>query len=512
MSEPDLLHPDVLGSGDEGAPSRQGGPRLDHAEAASKPFRANAREMQPRGAVSRGNRPIDQAEAAERFLAAPEHLNFHDERLWDLRGKRDTAMHGIPDWEVLREAASAIKAHTLAHLDLYLEQFEAAAIANGVVVHWAADAAEHNATVLGVLRDHGARRLIKSKSMLTEECGLRPHLEQAGIEVIETDLGERIQQLDNEDPSHVVVPAVHKLRGDVAEVFARTLGADAAKDDPQHLAAVQREATRPLILEADAGLTGCNFAVAETGTVVVCTNEGNADLSANVPKLHIVSMGIEKLIPRVEHLPVFVRLLSRSALGSPVTQYTSHFRGPRDGGEMHIVLVDNGRSARLGMAEFWTSLKCIRCGACMNTCPVYRRSGGLSYGATYAGPIGLIIDPTFNKTKYSALPFSSTLNGSCTNVCPVKINIHEQIYAWRRVLAAEHELPWIKQASMQAAGRLLAHPNLYRAALRGGMAVLRNLPRFALYNGLNAWGKGRELPAAPKQSFHAWYKAHRGPK
>src|ERR1700756_4111779 len=197
--------------------------------------------------------------------------------------------------------------------------------------------------------------------MLTEECGFRSYMASVGIEVIETDLGERIQQLDNEDPSHVVVPAVHKLRTDVAEVFAKTIGTDPGNRDVHYLAEAQRESNRPLILAADAGMTGCNFAVAETGSVVVCTNEGNADLSANVPRLHIVSTGIEKIIPRLEHLPVFVRLLSRSAVGSPITQYTSHFRGPRQGGEMHIVLVDNGRSERLGMAELWASPKWIRC-------------------------------------------------------------------------------------------------------------------------------------------------------
>jgi L-lactate dehydrogenase complex protein LldF len=221
------------------------------------------------------------------------------------------------------------------------------------------------------------------------------------------------------------------------------------------LAEQQRQATRPLILNADAGMTGANFAVAETGSFVVCTNEGNADLSANVPPLHIASIGIEKLIPRVEHLGVFVRLLSRSALGSPMTQYTSHFRAPRRGGEMHVVLVDNGRTARLGMEEFWTSLKCIRCGACMNTCPVSRRSGGLSYGATYSGPIGLILDPTFDRRKHSALPFSSSLNGSCSNVCAVKINIHEQIFAWRKVMSESHEIPLVKSTMMRAAGELL---------------------------------------------------------
>jgi L-lactate dehydrogenase complex protein LldF len=298
----------------------------------------------------------------------------------------------------------------------------------------------------------------------------------------------------------------------VANVFAATIGVDPADDDPQHLAAAQREATRPLILNADAGMTGANFLVAETGAVVVCTNEGNADLCANVPKLHIVSAGIEKLIPRPEDLAIFVRLLSRSALGSPITQYTSHFRGPRAGGEMHVVLVDNGRSERLGMSEFWPSLKCIRCGACMNTCPVYRRSGGLSYGATYSGPIGLIIDPTFNARKYSNLPFASTLNGSCTNVCPVKINIHEQIYAWRKVLVSQHETPFVKRAAMTAAGAVLARPAAYRAMVEGANKALSNLPRFVLYNGMNVWGKNRELPHPPAETFHQWYEKNRGGK
>ena len=355
---PAMLHPELLAHDDDQSIYRDGR-RLDHAEGTSKPLRAKP-EPQPRGAKIHGNRPIDQAEAAARFIAAPEHEKMHDERLWDLRQKRDREMHGIPEWEELRSLASAIKEHTLTNLDEYLEQFEANARSHGVHIHWARDAAEHNRTVHGILNDHGAKSLIKSKSMLTEECGFRHYMASVGIEVIETDLGERIQQLDHEDPSHIVVPAVHKLRTDVAQVFAKTIGTDPNNSDVHYLAESLRQANRPLILAADAGMTGCNFAVAETGSVVVCTNEGNADLSANVPKLHIASIGIEKIIPRLEHLAVFVRLLSRSALGSPVTQYTSHFRGPREGGEMHFVLVDNGRSERLGLAEFWTSLKCIR--------------------------------------------------------------------------------------------------------------------------------------------------------
>jgi len=455
---------------------------------------------------------IDHAEASSGFIKAKDHLEFHDKRLRDLRKKRDREAEAMPEWEDLRELASAIKEHTLSHLADYLEQFERNATKNGVHVHWATDAADHNQVVCDILKSRGARTLVKAKSMLTDECEMRPFLEKRGIEVMETDLGERIQQLDDEPPSHIVVPAVHKLRGDVARVFADTIGTDRGKDDPHYLAESQRQHTRPYFLRADAGMTGANFAVAETGTVVVCTNEGNADLSVHLPSLYIASIGIEKVIPRIEHLGVFVRLLSRSALGSPITQLTSHFRAPRKGTEMHIVLVDNGRSERLGMADFWYSLKCIRCGACMNTCPVYRRSGGLSYGATYSGPIGVIIDPTFNLRKYSALPFASTLNGSCTHVCPVKINIHEQIYKWREIIAARHQLPFVKQEAMQVAGRVLSNPKLYRIAVEAAGAGIERLPRFMMYNKLNAWGRQREVPSSPTATFRQWYVANRAKK
>jgi L-lactate dehydrogenase complex protein LldF len=455
-------------------------------------------------------KPIDHAEASSEFIAASDHVEFHDRRLWDLRKKRDRETASVPEWEQLRTLASQIKEHTLTHLADYLEQFERNALANGVTVHWARDAAEHNQLVHDILAARGAKTLVKSKSMLTDECDMRPFLEQRGIAVIETDLGERIQQLDDEPPSHIVVPAVHKLRSDVAAVFARTLGTDPANHDVHYLAESQRQTTRPHFLHADAGMTGANFAVAETGALVVCTNEGNADLSVHLPRLYIASIGIEKVIPRTEHLGVFVRMLSRSALGSPITQMTSHFRAPRPGTEMHVVLVDNGRAERLGMADFWTSLKCIRCGACMNTCPVYRRSGGLSYGATYSGPIGVIIDPTYNLRKYSTLPFASTLNGSCTSVCPVRIDIHDQIYKWRRVIAERNALPFAKKQAMSMGGKLLASPRLFRAAVEAAGAGVEFLPRIMLYNRLNAWGRQREVPVAPAMTFRQWYLKNRG--
>ena len=452
---------------------------------------------------------VDHAEAASRFIEAKDHAEFHDKRLWDLRRKRDAATQAVPEWEELRSLASALKEHTLSHLGDYLVEFERNATANGMVVHWARDAAEHNQVVCEILQSHGVRTLVKSKSMLTDECEMRPFLANRGIEVVETDLGERIQQLDDEPPSHIVVPAVHKLRGDVAEVFGRTIGTDRANSDVAYLAESQRRHTRPYYLKAEAGMTGANFAIAETGSFVVCTNEGNADLGANLPPLHIASIGIEKLLPKFEHLGVFVRMLSRSALGSPITQITSHFRAPRPGSEIHVVLVDNGRSERLGMDDFWTSLKCIRCGACMNTCPVYRRSGGLSYGATYSGPIGVIIDPTFNLRKYSALPFASTLNGSCTTVCPVKIDIHEQIYKWRQIIAERHQLPMVKKEAMRIAGKVLSTPKLYRAAVEAAAAGIAKLPRALVYNPFNAWGRQREVPAAPAQTFRQWYLKNR---
>lgn len=461
----------------------------------------------PAGATA--NR-VDHAGAASEFIASPQHVEFHDRRLWEIRRRRDQECQALPEWEELRRLASAIKEHTLTHLSQYLEQFERNATANGMVVHWARDAAEHNQIVHQLLASRGLSTLVKSKSMLTDECGMRAFLARRGIEVVETDLGERIQQLDDEPPSHIVMPAVHKLRGDVAQVFGRTIGTDPDRTDVPYLAESQRRHTRPFYLKDKvAGLTGANFAVAQTGSFVVCTNEGNADLSANVPRLHIASIGIEKLVPRLEDLGVFVRMLSRSALGSPITQLTSHFRAPREGAELHVVLVDNGRSERLGMDDFWTSLKCIRCGACMNTCPVYRRSGGLSYGATYSGPIGVIVDPTFNLHKYSALPYASTMNGSCSMVCPVKIDIHGQIFRWREVIAERRQLPLAKKEAMRVAGRILGSPRLYRAAVQAAAAGLEWLPRFMVYNPFNAWGKQRELPATPPLTFREWYLKHR---
>jgi L-lactate dehydrogenase complex protein LldF len=444
------------------------------------------------------------------FLEDEAHEHAFDTLIWGLRERRDAAAREVSEWEDLRALASQIKEHTLSNLGHYLEMFEESATRNGATVHRARDAHEHNQIVYELLSSRGAQRLVKSKSMLTEECDLRPFLQRRGIEVTETDLGERIQQLDDQPPSHIVGPAFQKTPQDVAELFHRIYGSDPDRADPVYLARVMREHTRPLILAADAGMMGANFAVAQTGAIVTVTNEGNADPSGNVPKLRICSVGIEKIVPGDAELAVFIRLLTRSATGERITQYTSHFTKPRAGGEMHIVLVDNGRSSRLADERFWPSLKCIRCGACMNTCPVYRRSGGLSYGATYMGPIGIIMMPAVDIRRYHELPFASTINGSCSNVCPVQINIHEQIYEWHGLMDDAGQFSTSKKAAMKVAGAVLSNPRAYRAAAASGLVALRVLPHFALYNRLNAWGRHRDLPTPPRETFHQWYARTRG--
>jgi L-lactate dehydrogenase complex protein LldF len=457
-------------------------------------------------------KPVNPVAAAELFILQDHvHEPMHDRFLWGTMQRRNQQAATIPEWEELRELPSKIKEHTLTHLDRYLEEFESNATKRGAHVHWALDASEHNQIVYSILHDRGVKELIKSKSMIQEECQMTPFLEKRGIKVVESDLGERIQQLDGQPPSHIVFPAIHITRQDVARLFARTIGTDPNNDDPHFLTEVVRNNARPRFLAAGAGMTGGNFAIAETGTFIVCTNEGNADIGASVPPLHIASIGIEKMIPRVEDMGVFLRLLARSAEGAPLTQYSSHFSGPRKNGELHIVLVDNGRSWRLGMPDFWHSLKCIRCGACMNTCPVYRRSGGLAYGATYSGPIGVILDPTFDEFKYSELPFHSTLCGSCSEVCPVKIDISDQILKWRRVMADKGYLPLAKKLSFGVAGHVFGHPEEYLILQKAAGPAMDHAPHFLLYNNsLNPWTRDRELPQVAKQTFREWYIENRG--
>jgi L-lactate dehydrogenase complex protein LldF len=448
-------------------------------------------------------------EAAARFVADDERAHWHDQAVWWIRGKRDTASAAVPDWEALREAAAQIKRHALSRLADYLEEFEGNTRALGAHVHWARDAAEHNAIVHRILTERGVTRLVKSKSMLTEECKLNPYLEARGIEVVDTDLGERIVQLAREPPSHIVMPAIHRRKEEIGELFHIHLRTKRGASDPRYLTEAARTHLRGKFLAAGAGLTGVNFAVAETGAVVVCTNEGNADMGTSLPPLHIACMGVEKIIPRERDLGVFLRVLARSATGQPVTAYTTHYLGPRAGGELHIVIVDNGRAEILGREALRGSLACIRCGACMNTCPVFRRSGGHSYGYTVPGPIGSVLAPARDARAHATLPFASTLCGSCADVCPVRIDLHHQLLALRQELARQKLVPWTKRLVLRIAAFVLAWSGAYR--LGGWLArrLVPLVPRRLLYARWNTWGRQRELPAMPRRSFRAMYRRRR---
>ena len=452
---------------------------------------------------------MNHAQKAEIFNKNEAKVNWHDKALWYVREKRDNAAHGVKGWEQLRDLASGIKAHVLSNLDELLIEFETNAQKNGITVHWASNAEEHNKIINTILTEKNAKKVVKSKSMLTEECHLNPYLESKGFEVVDTDLGEYIVQIAKETPSHIVLPAIHKTKEEVDTLFQEHLGTKPSNGNPEYLTNEARKHLRTKFLTADVAITGVNFAIAETGGFVVCTNEGNADMGAHLAKTHIACMGIEKLIPKEAHLGVFLRLLARSATGQPITTYSSHFNKPSEGSEMHIVIVDNGRTEQLSREDFRSSLHCIRCGACMNTCPIYRRSGGHSYDATIPGPIGSILSPGKDLTKHSSLPFASTLCGSCSNVCPVKINIHEQLYKWRQIITKDVEQPVVKKTILKMTGKVFSKPKFYGLAGRSVRFMLKYAPRFLVYSKLNAWGKARELPQIKNGNFDQWYKEKR---
>lgn len=445
------------------------------------------------------------SKAAKTFQENAAKAKWHDETFWSVRAKRDNMAMAMDEWEQLREMASNIKKHTITHLDHYLDLFATNAESHGISVHWAKDAEEFNNIALGILRAHGVSKLVKSKSMLTEECEMNPFLERNGINVVETDLGERIIQLLHQKPSHIVMPAIHITQEEVGQLFEKELGSEKGNYDPTYLTYCARLSLRNEFLTAQAGMTGANFGVAETGEIVVCTNEGNADMSTSVPKLHIAAMGIEKVIPDRRSLAVFQRLLCRSGTGQPTTTFTSHFAKARPGGEMHIILVDNGRSDMIAEPDHWQTLKCIRCGSCMNTCPVYRRSGGYSYTYFIPGPIGINLGMLHNERQYSDNVSACSLCCSCDNVCPAKVNLSEQIYLWRQKLDALGKAAPMKKAMSRGMKIMFDRPALYTTALKFAPLV-NHAPRFALYNGLNAWGKGRELPTFAKESFHSLWK------
>ena len=441
--------------------------------------------------------------AAKKFLENETYAKWHDNTFWAVRSKRDIMAQGLDEWEQLREKASAIKRHTITHLDEYLEQFAANAEKNGVIVHWAKDAQEFNETIYSILKEHNVKKMVKSKSMLTEECEMNPYLEAKGIEVVETDLGERIIQLKGQKPSHIVMPAIHLNHDDVGELFEeKGISKEKGNHDPTYLTYMARPSLLNEFLTADAGMTGANFGIASTGDIVVCTNEGNADMSTSCPKLHIAAIGLEKVIPNYECLAVFQRMLCRAGTGQPTTTYTSHFRKARPTAEkMHIILVDNGRSEWIGNPEHWEILKCIRCGSCMNTCPVYRRSGGYSYSYFIPGPVGINLGMLRNAQAHSGNVSACSLCLSCQTVCPVKINLGEQVYKWRQQLEEFGTANPEKKLMSQGMKLLFGSNALYKTAT--AISPLANIvPSFLMNSGLNPWAEGHEMMKFPKKPFH----------
>ena len=413
-------------------------------------------------------------------------------------------------YEPIRRLAAGIKQHTLDHLDHYLALFIDRAAAAGVAVHAAADGAAANSLCLAIAKENNCRSCIKSKSMVTEEIRLLPALEAAGIEVVETDLGEFILQLDHDAPSHIVTPMIHKDRTAVGRAFARELGAPYS-DDPTTLTMTAREHLRGKYRRADLGITGANFLVADTGTMVLCTNEGNADFVAAGPRIHIAVVGIEKLVPSLEDLSPLLKLLARSATAQPLTVYTTLITGPRRNNELDVILLDNGRS-RLLKEDSRELLRCIRCGACLNACPIYRKAGGgHAYGAVYSGPIGAVLTPELvGLANYPDLPHASSLCGACFDACPVRIDIPAHLVRLRRELVERRLEDPRMIASLRAWSRLLRHPRLYRTALRLARAASPGEWIERLPGPLSAWTASRDFPSPTPRGFREWWDEHTG--
>ncbi len=424
----------------------------------------------------------------------------------------------LPDSEGLRDHAKQIKQHTLSRLDHYLEQLEASVTKLGGHVHWAATAEDARRIIADIARQANCKTAVKSKSMTSEEVHLNPALESAGLEVVETDFGEFIIQLAGERPSHLVAPAVHHTRESIARILSEHVG-EQLPDEPRPLALTGRRLLREKFYKADLGITGANFAVAETGTVVLVTNEGNGRLTTTCPRVHVALMGMEKVIPRWQDLPVFLKLLARAATGQTLSVYTTLITGPRRPGELdgaeefHLVILDNGRSKVLA-TPFRESLQCIRCGACLNACPVYRRIGGHAYGGVYSGPIGSILTPLYDSVRDNPhLPHASSLCGACQAACPVRINIPHMLIGLRELQHEEKPGFW-EGTTYWLAKEVLRRPWLYKLALLTARAVLRPLAKGGWLRRMpgpgSGWTSARDFPAPAARSFRDRWRELKG--
>ncbi len=427
--------------------------------------------------------------------------------------RRAVAVEELPEFDDIRDYARDMKDHALQHLDLYLEEYERRVLENGGKMHYAEDAAAARDVVLQLCREHGARLVTKSKSMVAEEIGLSRHLEEQGIETVENDLGEYIVQLRGESPSHIVAPSVHVSKDQVAEEFRRAhKGRSLTRDlsEPKTLMAEAREELRVKFLSADVGITGANFLVAETGSSVLITNEGNGDLTQTLPRVHIVVASIEKIVPTLNDALQLVRLLSRSTSGQETTVYTTYTSGPKRADdvegpeEYHVVLIDNGRSAMLA-TEFIESLRCIRCGACMNHCPVYQAIGGHAYGAVYPGPIGAVLSPAlFGLEGNRDLPNASTFCGRCEEVCPMQIPLPKLMRHWREEEFSRHLNPARARWGLRSWAFLARRPKIYRRLTGWSMKIGATLSRNGRFRRLPlaaGWSDYRDFPAPEGETF-----------
>ena len=435
--------------------------------------------------------------------------------------KRNAAFAELEDGEALRDRARAIKEKTIAHLDHYLIQLETSITRLGGAVHWARTGDEARAIILDIALKNGVKRVVKSKSMVTEEIDLNEALERGGVEAIETDLGEYIVQLAGERPSHILAPAIHKSRGDISELFADKLGA-VNLVEAEELTAMARKQLRQKFCTADMGVTGANFAVAETGTIALVENEGNIRLSTTLPRIHVAVMGIEKVIPSLEDLAVFLRILARSASGQKMSSYVSFITGARRAGEtdgarqFHLVILDNGRTRILADEEKRESLYCLRCGACLNVCPVYQKIGGHAYGSVYSGPIGSIITPQFvGLGKSKDLPFASSLCGACREICPVKINIPHILLSLRSDWAegkggAGGAPSLMERMAFKAWGFAMRHRLLYNLIFRLPALFQGPLLKDGKFDRLpfifGGWTENRDFPPLARRSFRRMWR------
>jgi L-lactate dehydrogenase complex protein LldF len=438
--------------------------------------------------------------------------------------KAVVASEVLPDYQELRTQANLVKQHAIENLDHYLEQFESQVVARGGQVIYARDGGEVVDFLLDLAKKKGARLMVKSKSMTTEEIDLNERLERQGVEPVETDLGEYIVQLARERPYHIVAPALHKTRYDVADLFTKELGVE-RETEIEKQTKIARKVLRQKFLAADIGISGANFLVADSGAVVIVTNEGNGRMTTTLPRVHVAVAGIEKVIPRAQDLAVFLKLLGRSATGQPLTVYTSFLAGPRREGEIdgpeefYVVLLDNGRTRLLADREKRQSLYCIRCGACLNHCPVYRKVGGHSYPWVYGGPIGAIITPQYLGVTHDPwLPFASSLCGACAEVCPVKIEIPKLLLALRSEVIktkATDSQSRIERLGFRAWAWAMRRPRIYEllgfmgSALLGGEGWIRRLPKLLNHGPLAAWLSQRDLPRMPARSFRQLWRARR---